>query len=95
MNPVMGIVIIYAGLILLTWVSNRWLVKVRWGVVGFILIIQPVATTIYKPIDPRWVLAFVVAGVIVLLADLSRLGRQVDSPSRAGEADHISRQRIV
>lgn len=72
MNPVLGIVVIYAGAMALILVSNRWLVKIRWGAVGLILIVQPVATTIYDPIDPRWVLVSVSLGLILLLIDISR-----------------------
>ena len=72
MNGIVGIIIIYAGIGVLQWVSNRWWVKMRFGIVGLVLVIQPVATTIYDPIESAHVLALVLLGLVILLIDASR-----------------------
>lgn len=61
----LGIAVVYG---ILRWVGFR----LRYGVIGLILILQPVAMSLYTELDPRITLASVLLGLFVLLIDARR-----------------------
>lgn len=67
---VVAIILIYAGIFLLYLASKKWLVRLRFGVVGLILILQPAAMATYRDLPGLAILVSATLGVIVLLADV-------------------------
>jgi len=71
-SDTLPILAIYAGIGLLYAIFKFAGVQLRYGTIGLILIIQPVAMSIYSDFDPRIMLGCVVGGVVILVFDVRR-----------------------
>ena len=66
------IIVVYGSISVLYTILMLLGDQLRFGIIGVILIIQPVAMMTYSDFNPWITLAAVVIGIIVLIADLRR-----------------------
>lgn len=62
--------IIYAGILVIALIIKRLAGRLRFGFLGLIFAVQPAAMATYRDMNPWIVLVLVVAGILVLVADI-------------------------
>ena len=71
-TDILAIALIYVGIGIIAWIINRWFGRIRLGVLGLVLIIQPVAMATYREMNPWIVLSLVVIGILLLTGSIAR-----------------------